>query len=129
MITQSFLEDYFFNWPTEPKPPMDSYPMRKTPFDDTTPSVGRSIQIALAGFSEDQISVCAKNNILIIKGDNTDSKISHKFRSEFTRKLQLSHQLDPKNANVYFYNGLLTIDIPFKKEVLGEPKTLFGNLS
>jgi len=73
-----------------------------------------SLEIALAGFSGDDIEVTTERNVLTVraypvKEDNNDYKHKGIASRSFTRSWQLG--ADVEVDNVAFENGLLTIDL------------------
>jgi len=72
------------------------------------------VDVALAGFGEDNINISVDNKTLIIKGDtstNKDENIVHKgiATRKFTRTFSLGEFMEVTNAE--FENGLLSITI------------------
>ena len=75
------------------------------------------IAVAVAGFSEDDLSIEIKNNILTIKGTKSDQEASEEveilFRGiasrSFELRFQLADHLEIKNANLN--QGLLNIEL------------------
>ena len=73
-----------------------------------------SLEIALAGFSGDDIEVTTERNVLTVraypvKEDNNDYKHKGIASRSFTRSWQLG--ADVEVDNVTFENGLLTVDL------------------
>jgi len=74
------------------------------------------ISMAVAGFSEDDLSIEAKQNVLTVKGDqteNTDENVEVLFRGiasrAFERRFQLADHVEVRSANLE--NGLLHIEL------------------
>jgi molecular chaperone IbpA len=85
--------------------------------------------IAVTGFSEDQIEVTVENNTLRItaetkeKDDEDKKYIARNLaRRAFDVSYKLDHKYDLKTAKVKLENGLLTITIPIQ-ELLRLEKT------
>ena len=115
------LVDYGTTYETGGFPP---YNIRKT--DDFK----HVIEIALAGFSKDEIEVILTDGVLEIKSKNTVSvdkpkdDLIHKgiAKRAFTRKFTLADDIEVKDAKLE--NGLLVIDL---EQILPEhkkPKTI-----
>ncbi len=104
---ESILQSCFHSFPDENRPPT-SLEIRKKGTDQYL-----YIQMALAGFVEDDIKVWSENNVLYISGDNTANEdLQDKFKMSFMRQWALRKDLDSKKAQVGLKNGLLTIEIP-----------------
>ncbi len=78
------------------------------------------ISMAVAGFSEDDLDIEAKENTLLVKGSQTkdeDSEGEMLFRGiaarNFERRFQLADHVEVRSANLK--NGLLHIDL--KREI------------
>lgn len=124
-VFSTFFDDLFFSWPEATKPPMDSFPIID-PSDPVSELKGWEIQMALAGFLDEDINVWHENNMLHIKGDNSMSEgISSKFRCKFHHKIPVKQDLDLENAEVSLKFGILSINIPINKSVISK-KVLFG---
>ena len=83
----------------------------------------QQLEIALAGFSRDEIEVAVERNVLTVsttKAKEDDRKYTHKglARRTFARNWQLSD--DTVVENVTYVDGLLTLDV--RKEVPEEQK-------
>ena len=73
-----------------------------------------AIEIALAGFAEENLAVTVKENILEVKGEVPDKETSaviHRGIStrSFIRRWNLADTIEVTGAN--FKNGLLTVDL------------------
>ena len=83
------------------------YNIRK--IDDTN----YAIELAVAGFSEEQLDIQTNDGKLFIKGDNGDNKEDDTFvfkgiaNRAFTRTFALNEQVEVKDATLA--NGMLTI--------------------
>lgn len=119
MLYRSFLnytpeqlfQEFFYGFPKETKPPI-SWEIQKEGKSD---NFKLSIQVALAGFSPDDIKVWNEGNTLFIEGSNQASdKVLKKFHQTFSWKIPLTDKLEVSNTQVSFENGLLTIDVPSK---------------
>ena len=127
-LLASFLDDFdnlFFNWPVSAKPPIDSFPVLDTDGDAATLK-GWEIQMALAGFLEEDVKVWNEDNILHISGDNTSSDVlSTKFICKFHHKIPVSKDLDLAKSKVVLSHGILSIIIPTSKSDISKT-LLFG---
>ena len=122
-ILDNLLDSMFFNFPKETgKPPSDiiNFLDEKEKFH---------IQLALAGYSEDEIKVECEGKVLKIYGDNTKNrKISSKFKSKFLKVWTVQETIDLDSAEVSFKNGLLDITL-CEKQTKSSSKLLFGKTS
>jgi HSP20 family molecular chaperone IbpA len=103
------FDQFFFNWPTEVKPPLDSFPIvnKENSLD------GYEIQMALAGFTENDVKVYSEDRVLHIEGNNTETKgLSDRFVCKFHHKIPCSSKLDLEATKVSLENGVLSIRIP-----------------
>jgi HSP20 family protein len=105
--------DYLFNslfytWPQQEKPPIS----REMVYDKEV-LTGVRLQLALAGYSKDDIKVKLSSGTLKIIGDNLrNSEINEKFRSSFEKTITISKDLDLNKASVKFENGILEVFVP-----------------
>jgi len=79
------------------------------------------IELVLAGYSKDQLSVYVEDNALVVsasKCENTDKdKVRSLKRSSFTRKFPiLVNEWNLREADVSYKDGLLRISVPPRKE-------------
>ena len=104
----SLFDNLFFNWPESPKPPLDSFPIK-----EENDLLGWEIQMALSGYTEDDVKVWHENQVLHIEGDNTKKDfISPKFKSAFHHKIAVSRDLDVSAAEVKLEEGILSVRLP-----------------
>lgn len=119
------IDQFFFGWPKETKPPMANDVI----LDKDGNVEGVRVQLALAGFNEDEIKVHVDNydRRIYVSGDNTAREnILAKFKSKFEYSIPCSGKLalTSEAVKVTFINGMLNIEIPViekKQKVL-----LFG---
>ena len=109
--------------------PSSSY---KEPFPPTNQSIDKEtrtlyLEMGLAGYSEDELSLEISNDTLTIKGNpkanKDDMRIIHQRikKMSFTRKYSLPAGVyDTSRARATFENGLLSIVIPAREK----PETL-----
>jgi HSP20 family molecular chaperone IbpA len=114
MYFTDIFDTFFLNWPEATKPPIDHFPIIDGDLDDESSLKGWTIQMAIAGFTEEDIEVWHDNQVLHIKGDNTSrcSCISNRFKSKFHRKLAVANKLNLSESKVSLENGILSIEIP-----------------
>ena len=78
------------------------------------------IELALAGYSRENISIEVEEGLLVITGDNDDSEVEYVHKGISTKKFRRTFRL---NENVEVgeaaFNGLLTIEL---KHVVPEEK-------
>ncbi len=81
------------------------------------------LEMALPGFDKDDIDVTINDNFIIIKAENSFQDDSHETynRKEFSYQSFKQNFRIPKNAlkesiSASYKNGILTLDIPLKKE-------------
>jgi molecular chaperone IbpA len=71
------------------------------------------IEMAVAGFKEDEIQVVVKENVLTIKGNNVTEEKEYIHRGiasrSFARTLRLADTIEIKGA--YLADGMLTIEL------------------
>lgn len=111
-FSPSLLNELFYSWPTETKPPIVWEAVVK---DDVFEGV--KIQMALAGFREEDLRVEGDNieKKIYISGDNTGREdIIGKFKSKFKHTIVCSHELSlaDENVEVGFKDGMLNIFLP-----------------
>jgi HSP20 family molecular chaperone IbpA len=121
------LNEFFYEWDDKVKPPVaaSSIPGVSAPGGRTS-CAGVRVQLALAGYKEEDIKVFFEKDVLYVTGDNTNREnVDPKFRSTFSNRFPVSKELNLLKATTTFEDGLLTISIPLCKEET--PRTyLFG---
>jgi HSP20 family molecular chaperone IbpA len=119
------LIDKFFNEAFDLNNNKSKYPLTDVFIDNGIPT----IEIAIAGFSKDDIKIMLEDNTLIIKGEKTE-KEEHEDRKyirkdiakrSFERAYDLMFDVDKINAE--FDNGILRI-ILIPKEVKPKVKEI-----
>jgi HSP20 family protein len=93
------------------------------------------IELSLAGFSKDQISIQFQDGLLIVKGasdekpDEDEKYLTREFGlKSFVRRFTLPKTVDTELISATFSNGVLTVTIPKKEEVKEkEPKDIIIN--
>jgi len=109
----SFIDELFYRVPTETKPPMGFSRV----YDDDGIVIGSEIQMALAGFQEDDIDVKVDEDYIYLRGDNTKRDNVHtRFLCSFSHKIPYNKKLDVKNTKVSLENGILTLRFLFVKQ-------------
>jgi HSP20 family protein len=84
-----------------------------------------SIELAVPGFTKEEIKINIQKNVLIIKAErneNTEDKVKY-IRKEFgkkpfARKFIIPKNVDTDHVSAAFNNGILEVHIPKKEEVL-----------
>ena len=71
-----------------------------------------TLELPVAGFSQDDISVEVEGSYLIIEGSGNDSH----WASDFTRRFKLPVSSDDSSIDAKITNGVLVITVPKKKE-------------
>lgn len=94
---------------------------------------GWKIEMALAGYSKDEISINLEGGVLTVKGESEKEKDDYVFlrgckgitTQNFSQSFRLSEEiLDLKEISSKFENGLLTITIPLKAEAILEKRSI-----
>ena len=88
-----------------------------------------SIDIAAPGLNKDNIEVSYENTILsveVIKNENTNAQLnSFEFDyNSFKRRFKLPNSVDLSKIDASYVNGILSINLPKKKEAQTQPKKL-----
>lgn len=123
---EELLQAMFYTFPTESKPPMEVKVYKRDSPDDSPPESGIMIQMAVAGYKEDQLKVYSKNKTLIIEGDNTKSKnVPDKFKSNFKRILPCKETVSLDKTKVDLEDGILTVKVPFHQPEEEKVKSFF----
>jgi HSP20 family molecular chaperone IbpA len=112
-IDKAFSGCYDYYTP-DSNPSVDIHPLYGK---DNKTAKGIVIQMALAGFSDDDIKVWHDDKLLYIKGDRKSSRgLLDKFVDKFSYEHRIADNLDMKNSSVNLENGMLFIEIPFKEK-------------
>lgn len=93
------------------------------------------IELSVAGFAKEQISIQFQNGLLIVKGtseEKPDGDVKYLTREfglkSFVRRFSLPKTVDTELISAAFSNGVLTVIIPKKEEVKEkEPKDIIIN--
>ena len=119
-LLDNLFDNLFWNLPKESgKPPSDIIA-----FKDELKKF--HIQLAIAGYSEEEIKVSFEGRVLKVQGDNTSNeKISPKFKSKFQKIWTVQDTIDLESTEVVFKDGLLDITLQ-EKENKSLSKILFG---
>ena len=88
------------------------------------------VTVAVAGFSEAELSVVAKENTLTIRGEkrveenqkDKNVQLSERSNGVFYRVLQFPPGIDPSSVQATMANGILKVTIP--KPAKAEPKKI-----
>jgi HSP20 family molecular chaperone IbpA len=105
------FDSLFYNFPKEIKPPV-CYQINK---DEKGTVKDITLQLAVAGFEEEDLKIWNEDNVLFLEGDNTKrEEVLSKFRKSFSWKLPTADHIDLDSTKISFKNGLLTLSIPIK---------------
>lgn len=84
------------------------------------------IELALAGYSRDDLTIEVKDGILIVAGEKSDADVNYLHKGistkKFRRTFQLNENVVVKDAN--FVDGLLTIDLNLIVPEERKPRTI-----
>ena len=79
------------------------------------------MQVALPGFDKEHISMNVENEELIVKAEKEDQDKPYHLREfgapRMERSFELSDDIDDAKISASFKNGILSIELPLKKEV------------
>lgn len=122
----NLFNSFFFSWPTDPKPPIESFPIVDPDEERIEDRVkGWEIQMAVAGFSEEDIEVWHEGKVLHIKGSNKENGVAPRFSCSFYHKIPCSKHLAVEKTEVDLKNGILKIQIPMEESTTEQKKYLF----
>ena len=94
---------------------------------------GWKIEMALAGYTKDEISINLEGGVLTVKSESEQEKDDYSFlrgckgisTQNFSQSFRLSEDiLDLKGISSKFDNGLLTIILPLKAEAIPEKRNI-----
>lgn len=120
----NLFNEVFYNFPKEPKPPA-AYSLSRN--KENKPEA-YEIQVALAGFKKEDVTVSWEGNELFIEGDNTKNEnVFSKFKTNFSWKIPVADNIDLENLSVDFSEGLLTLKIPIRIPVKNRRYLLGGD--
>jgi len=127
--TADLMDSLFLQWPRKgPKPPAAWRPLsddkeKRTGGEELT---GIEIQLALAGFREEDVEVYMRGRELSVVGDNSHREaVDSKWKARFEKKFYLQKRLSLENATVSFFDGILSVKVPLLSEEETKVK-LFG---
>lgn len=127
--TMDLMDRLFLRWPkNDPKPPaawraVSGDKEKKTGADELT---GVEIQLALAGFREEDVEVFAEGRQLVVRGDNLHREdVDAKWKTRFEKKFYLQERLSLGDSKVGFFDGILSIKVPLQEKDK-DRKKLFG---
>lgn len=121
----NLFDSLFFSWPTEPKPPIESFPIVDSESAEGGQVKGWEIQMAVAGFKEKDIEVWSEGKVLHIKGSNKENNVANRFTCSFNHRIPCSKHLDLESAAVKLEDGILSIQIPMEEERVEQRRYLF----
>ncbi len=82
------------------------------------------IQVAVPGYTKDDIKIAIENNTLTISAEVETQEEDVKFnrreftKSSFERSFTLPRSIDQEKVGAQFENGILTITLPRKAELM-----------
>ncbi|MCD6345876.1 MAG: Hsp20/alpha crystallin family protein, partial [Bacteroidales bacterium] len=91
------------------------------------------IELSVPGYQKNEISVKVDNNVLSVsyehKEEKADKKAQNELRyvrqefakSEFVRNFRLSRWVNAEEINANFKDGILTIEVPKREELISKP--------
>jgi molecular chaperone IbpA len=83
------------------------------------------VQIAVAGFDKNNLTVTEENSILIVSGDNESDKTEYLYKGiglrKFTKRFALSEYMHVKET--WYNNGILTVSVVRDVPEALKPKT------
>ena len=109
-LTQSDLDNFFGL--TGLKQPVNRYPLTDIAVDKDSNIV---VDIALAGFDREDITIELKGNILVIEGskDPDERELQYEQRhiseNDFSRQIIIKEDFNIGNIDAVFLKGILTI--------------------
>lgn len=122
-IWRDWWEDYIPDFPTNKitySGNYDKYPVSNLSVDSDGSIF---LEIAVSGFSKDDIEIKQEGSYLVIEGKKKESKakdrkyIYHDIsKKDFVRKYEVNEKLNVSELKANLDNGILTIEIPLKEE-------------
>ena len=84
-----------------------------------------TIQSIVAGVKPDDLDISIDKNSVTIRGKRENNRLTKRenavcqelYWGSFSRKVSLSDEMDPDNAEAVIKNGILTIRLPFAKKI------------
>ena len=127
----SFFDDVWNAWESVFKTPSLSYGEHFPPANVITDMTGCVIELALAGYSKDQLKVEVNGDVIIVSGvekseteDDKRKYHSHRIKtSSFKRAYRVPEDYDLDALESSYVDGVLSICIPLKKIEEARPKT------
>lgn len=110
------FDSFFYRFPKETKPPIEAHSVYN---DENTELIGVRVQMALAGFSKDDVKVWFDDveGKLHISGNNLEKEnILDRFKSDFDNTLVYSSALNVEEAEVNLKDGMLDVFIPLAEK-------------
>ena len=106
----NFINKLFYSFPKEPTKP----PLTISYCDSDGERV--KLQLAVAGFKEEDIKIFYEQNNLYLEGSNQErDNVPDKFKVKFSYKIPVSENVDISAAEVSLLDGILTVSIPLIK--------------
>jgi len=112
-FVSAVLDDVFY---FSPKPTAKP-PWTVEAYNKDNGEEGISLYLALAGVSQDQVSVYHEGNLLSIDIDSTNNTYStDKFKIKEKLRFKANERYDLANTKVHLKDGLMKLDIPLKEK-------------
>ncbi|HAH57734.1 MAG: Hsp20/alpha crystallin family protein [Lentimicrobium sp.] len=84
-----------------------------------------NLELAIPGYVREDFSITVEDQLLVIKAESKEQEIKDEryLRKEFSangfqRKYSLPKKVDSEHISASYTNGVLSIKLPFKQEVL-----------
>lgn len=84
-----------------------------------------NLELAIPGYVREDFSITIEDQLLVIKAESKEQEIKDEryLRKEFSangfqRKYSLPKKVDSEHISASYTNGVLSIKLPFKQEVL-----------
>jgi HSP20 family molecular chaperone IbpA len=109
----NLINSCFYSFPEETKPPISKEVVTVNGADE-----GIRLQLAVAGFKDDDFEIFYEGNALTINGDNKmNLDVNEKFRCSFTKVFPVTKDLDLSKMVVSTDHGILSIFIPVASKI------------
>lgn len=122
--TADLWTDLFSDWNSLLGNNSLSYRESFPPFNVSTDEDGALIEIGLAGWKKDELSVTVSNKKIIVTGTAEERKEKEGSKSikkrmtktSFERKYSVPECYNLRKVKVHFEDGLLSIEVPYKEK-------------
>ena len=89
-----------------------NYPRTNIYYDDETQT--QNIQVAVPGFTRDDLSIEVQDDQLVIKGDHSNNTETNHFKEQFVKRLSIEN-VDIDNIDANLENGILNLKLPLTR--------------